>query len=246
MLLDVHSLTHAAARAIATLIQAAHAPAAASAAHAQSTTFSHRLWRWLRHLGGPGLIILALVDNSVIPLTGSMDALTIVLAAHPASLWPYYAAMATAGAVLGGYLTYRLGQKGGEDALKRRVPPKKLQWVKKVFAQWGFGSLVIAVILPPPMPVVPFLLAAGATKYSTKKFLAALTLGRAIRYSALAYLGTIYGRQIIALLRQHGYKILITYVAIVAVVAAIILVKRRSAKSSKPRKGATPATARAG
>src|SRR5216684_3311816 len=37
--------------------------------------------RWLRRLGGPGLILLGLADNSVIPLPGSMDALTISLLA---------------------------------------------------------------------------------------------------------------------------------------------------------------------
>jgi len=35
--------------------------------------------------------------------------------------------------------------------------------------------------LPPPMPFVPFLLAAGAMQYSVKKFLAAMTLGRIVR-----------------------------------------------------------------
>ena len=39
------------------------------------------VWHVLRQLGGPGLIVLGLVDNSVVPLPGSMDAFTIVLSA---------------------------------------------------------------------------------------------------------------------------------------------------------------------
>ena len=35
------------------------------------------VWSRLRHLGGVGLILLALADNSVVPLPGSMDVLTI-------------------------------------------------------------------------------------------------------------------------------------------------------------------------
>jgi len=27
-----------------------------------------KLWNWLRHLGGPGLLLLGLADNSLIPL----------------------------------------------------------------------------------------------------------------------------------------------------------------------------------
>src|ERR1700722_16009063 len=67
---------------------------------------AHEVFRWLHHLGGPGLIVLGLIDNSVIPVPGSMDALTIILSANQRKLWPYYALMATIGSVIGGYLTY--------------------------------------------------------------------------------------------------------------------------------------------
>ena len=30
------------------------------------------LWSWLRHLGGVGLVLLGLADNSVVPLPGSV------------------------------------------------------------------------------------------------------------------------------------------------------------------------------
>ncbi len=74
--------------------------------------------RWLINLGGPSLILLGLVDNSVIPLPGSTDVVTILLAAHHPDLWVYYAIMATAGALIGGYLTYRMARKGGKETLE--------------------------------------------------------------------------------------------------------------------------------
>ena len=50
-----------------------------------------------------GLILLGLLDGFLLPiLPGSMDIATIFLAAHDQKLWFYYAAMATAGSVLGG------------------------------------------------------------------------------------------------------------------------------------------------
>src|SRR4029077_6465104 len=58
---------------------------------------------WARRLGGPGLIVLGVIDNSAIPIPGSQDAMTIILAASQKTLWLYYALMATAGALLGGY-----------------------------------------------------------------------------------------------------------------------------------------------
>ena len=75
----------------------------------------------LHHLGGPGLILLGIADNSVIPLPGSVDVLTVWLSAHHRGPWLYYAGMATMGAVLGGYITYSLAQKSGKGALRKKI-----------------------------------------------------------------------------------------------------------------------------
>ena len=66
-------------------------------------TLARSVRRWIFHLGGLGFIPLGLLDNSVIPLPGSMDVLTIVLSARKQELWLYYALMATIGSVIGGY-----------------------------------------------------------------------------------------------------------------------------------------------
>src|SRR6202140_2841897 len=127
--------------------------------------------RWLVRLGGPGLILLGLLDNSPIPLPGSMDVATILLAAHNRNMWIYYAMMATAGSVLGGYLTYRMARKGGKETLEKRFSQKKVKRVYAIFERWGFASVAIPALLPPPFPIVPMLLAAGAMQYPTRKFL---------------------------------------------------------------------------
>src|SRR5579871_2856042 len=76
------------------------------------------LFAKIHRLGGPGLILLGIADNSFIPMPGSLDVFTIWLSAHDRPHWYYYAFMATVGAVLGGYITYRLAQKGGKEALE--------------------------------------------------------------------------------------------------------------------------------
>ena len=96
-------------------------------------------------MGGPGLVLLGIADNSVIPLTGSMDVLTIWLAARHHEPWPYYALMATLGAVIGGYITYALARKGGEEAMERKLSKKRAAQFSKAFARWGFA----AVVFPP-------------------------------------------------------------------------------------------------
>src|SRR5436190_11980859 len=163
------------------------------------------IWPWLVRLGGPGLVVLGVADNSVIPLTGSMDVLTIWLAARHRELWPYYAVMATAGAVLGGYITYSLGRKGGKEAIERKLNKPKAEKVLARFSHWGFRTVAVGALLPPPFPLVPVLLAAGALQYSRKKFVAALTLGRSVRYFLVAGLGSLYAKQITSFFNRY-YK----------------------------------------
>jgi len=169
--------------------------------------------RWLIHLGGPGLILLGLVDNSLIPLPGSTDVVTILLAAHHREPWFYYTIMATAGAMLGGYLTYRMARKGGKETLEKRFSQKKVKKVYAIFERWGFASVAIPAMLPPPFPIVPMLLAAGAMQYPTKKFLTALAVGRGIRYTILAYLGYHYGRSIVRFFARYYWPVLIALIA---------------------------------
>jgi membrane protein YqaA with SNARE-associated domain len=192
--------------------------------------------RWLFHLGGLGFIPLGLLDSSVIPLPGSMDVLTVVLAAGKKELWWYYALMATAGSVIGGFVTYRIARKGGKETLERKVRAKKLKKVYQTFERWGFGTIAVGALLPPPVPFVPVLLVAGAMQYSVKKFLLALALGRAVRYSILAFLAARYGRQALRLISHNGHPVLIALIAIGAAAIGVgiyLFVRKRSKKNKK-------------
>jgi membrane protein YqaA with SNARE-associated domain len=202
------------------------------------------VWTRLRHLGGVGLILLGIADSSIVPLPGSMDVLTIYLAARHHDLWWYYAFTATVGAVLGGYITYSLARKGGKEAFERRLSSKKAAKVFERFERWGFGAVAVPALLPPPFPIVPFLLAAGAMQYSRKKFLAALALGRAVRFTIVAGLGAIYGRHIVRFFSRY-YKpalFLLIGLAVVGGVAALIQYYRYKNRTSPG--GGAPAVRR--
>ena len=197
-------------------------------------TVARSVQRWIFHLGGLGFIPLGLLDSSAIPLPGSMDILTIVLSTRKKELWLYYAFMATIGSVIGGYATYRLARKGGKETLERKFPSRTLEKVYRIFGRWGFAAIAIAALLPPPAPMVPFLCAAGAMRYSMGRFLAALTLGRIVRYSLLAFLAAHYGRHMLTtVMSRLGHPVLIAVIGLIAaaIAAFVFLLRKRNTRA---------------
>lgn len=191
---------------------------------------------WIYQLGGLGFIPLGVLDSSVIPLPGSMDVLTIALSARLGQLWFYYALMATAGSVIGSYITYRLARKGGEALLERKFTKARANKICKIFERWGFAAIAIPAVLPPPVPMVPFLFAAGAMQYSVKKFLAALTLGRLVRYGLLAFFAARYGRQILGFFSHHGDPSIVGAAILIVTAITILLIHRATRKRKRTRK----------
>ena len=188
------------------------------------------IWNTLKHLGVLGQVLLGIADASVIPTPGSLDALTVLLAASNQKLWWLYAVSATIGSVAGGYLTYRIGVKGGKEALEKRVPPKKLERVYSLSERYGFGAIMVPAILPPPVPLSPFLIAAGAMKIPKYKFLTAFSLGRFIRYGVVAYLGKLYGKQLLSFVSRYERPILWVLIGIAiagGIAAAAYFIRRK-------------------
>ena len=189
---------------------------------AVTPTLARSIRRWIVGLGGIGLIPLGLLDNSPIPIPGSMDLVLIILCVRGPQWWFYYALMATAGSLVGGFVTYRLSRKGGKETLERKFPQWQVERVNKIFERWGFGAIAVSALIPPPFPITPFLIAAGAMQYPTREFLAALGAGRILRYTIFAYLGARYGRKIIALIREAGNPL--TLAILVALIGTAVLV----------------------
>ncbi len=198
-------------------------------------------WSLLRKLGGLGLILMGFLDSSVIPTPGGLDLLTIVLAAGQKTWWPYYAAMAVAGSVIGGYLSYELGRKGGEEAIEKRMSKKKFDRVCRAFEKWGFGAVFVPTILPPPFPIGPIFMGAGALDYPLKKFLLALTAGRVIRFTIVAYMASRYGQYVIKFFSDNYVMILLIIAGLTAAGGLAFFLFRSHDKQTK--KKASDATA---
>ena len=62
---------------------------------------------------------------------------------------------------------------------------------------------------------------AGALQYSRQKFLAALSLGRLVRYTIVAGLGALYGNQIVRFFSRY-YKPAVSILVALAVIGAAV------------------------
>lgn len=200
------------------------------------------IWNILWKLGGVGLILMGLADSSVIPTPGGLDALTIILAANEKDSWLYYAVMAVIGSVLGGYITYRLGRKGGQEALEQKLSKQKVEKVSRAFERWGFATIFVPALLPPPVPIGPFLLGAGAMNYPLRKYLLALTAARAIRFTLVAYFASRYGQQVFGFFAENYTTILIAFIIVLVlagIAVAIYLIRRKRARKNEPQTNPT-------
>ena len=199
------------------------------------------MFRWLTHLGALGIFGVAVVDASIIPLAipGSTDLLLIWLIAHGANPL-LYVACAIAGSLVGGYTTWRLGKKGGEEALKRYVSPRLQKRVQGWSQDHPILSVMLPSVLPPPIPLWPFLLAAGALGATWQRFLAAFGAGRAARYSLVGWLAVRYGRHMMKIwantLDKWSAPILWTFVilTVAGLVYSLWKLRRNQPKASGP------------
>jgi membrane protein YqaA with SNARE-associated domain len=203
---------------------AGHAVAKQGVKSAKVVHKAHGL-HWLMGFGTMGLFVVSVIDSSIIPLPvpGSTDLLLILLVAHGAN--PVLAAIAaTVGSILGGYLTWGTGSKGGEAALHRYLPKRFAKRLSGWVERNGTLAVTTSALLPPPFPLMPLLLAAGALGVSRRRFLISFSLARTFRYSLVAWLAALYGRAVARAFRHYlaGWSTTIMWIYLGLVVAGIL------------------------
>ena len=201
---------------------------------------SPAILRLFSHWGGLGLVPLAILDSSLIPTFGSVDILTAFLSARHPDLWLYYASMATLGAMIGAYITYKLGARTGRGWMERKFGERRSHQVEYALERWGFGAVFVSTVAPPPWPTAVFLLAAGAFQYKLRKFFAAVFSGRAIRYTLLTIVAAHYGRRIMRYMRHPGQYLWISLGATFLIVVATFLAMKFLGSSARVPQSRVP------
>jgi membrane protein YqaA with SNARE-associated domain len=202
----------------------------------------------LLSFGIAGVLLVSIVDSSFIPLPipGITDIMIVVLAAQHANLFLLVAA-ATLGSFLGGFFSYQVGQSGGMAFLERHVPARIFKTVCAWMESHAILSVALPAVLPPPMPLSPFVLAAGALHMSRQKFLTTFTISRLIRHGFAAWLGIHYGRGVLHMwnlfTRRWGVPILIALWSIILISVGIAfwrLYKTSRSVSLKSKRPSVP------
>ncbi len=193
----------------------------------QAAKHAHRnlIPAWVLHFGLAGVFAVAFLDAAPFPLPipGSTDILILILGAHGESAW-LLAPAAILGTLIGGWTTWKTGKQGGEPMIDRYVPARFSSRIKRWVKSHGMLSVCLAALLPPPIPLLPFLLAAGALGVSWKQLFVALGIARTLRYGGEAALAMIYGRQILRWFDRYlaGSASIILYTFLGLIVAGVI------------------------
>lgn len=188
---------------------------------------------FIMKLGGPGVMVLAMADSSFLSVPEGNDLLIVILSTGGSwSNMTYYVGMTITGSMIGCLLLYYVGRKGGSPLLRRRFNPKSIERAEKLFERYGVLTVVIPSILPPPMPFKIFVLSAGTFRLKPLGFLAAVAIGRTIRYSMWGILAVLYGNSV-KLYMQENLQfvgiILITCFALAITVTVTYYVHRMRA-----------------
>jgi len=188
-----------------------------------------------RHLGTLGLFFLAILDSSPLPTFGGPDILTAILAATHRNPWYEYAAVATAGSVIGAFLTFRLARRAGSAYLQSKFAHRKLDSILSFFDKWGTGALAVSTAVPFPFPTSVLFAAAGVSDYGVGRFLTVVIICRGARYTFIAIIADHYGRHFVRVLRhpsQYWGWLLLFAAVIFTLTMAGIAVNRRLAAAN--------------
>jgi len=177
-------------------------------------------------MGIPGLLLISLLDSAAMPLSGGPDTVIMLLSwQRPALTWLIVLA-ASIGSSIGCLIFYGIGRKGGEKALSR-VKPEKVEWINQKMRDYGVWAVIVAVMVPPPFPTKPVILAAGVLGIRKLPFLTGVFTGRLVRYSLLGYLGAKFGNESAHILKTHYPAIAATLLGGILLVILLHMFRKR-------------------
>jgi membrane protein YqaA with SNARE-associated domain len=176
-------------------------------------------------LGFWGVAAVALLDSSSIPVP--MDAILAVYVWNDKVHFWLYCLMAAGGSAIGGLVPYGIGRAGGELFLLKRVNRERFDQLRTRFERQEFLAVMIPSMLPPPTPWKIFVFAAGVFEMRVLPYMAAVCVGRFLRWIVLSALVLKLGPGAVGLVEHHALEVVLIVIGLAAIGFGWWILRRR-------------------
>lgn len=180
--------------------------------------FLRRLYDWVlgwaeTPYGGAALFVLAAAEASFFPIPPDVLLIALCLSAPKKNF--RYAAICTAGSVLGAIAGFYIGLKFwdvGQGIIFRYVSPEGFEAVKNYFIKYEAWAVAIAGFTPIPYKV--FTISAGFFNADFSVFIIASVLSRGARFFLVSGLIRIFGPTIRSFIEKYFNLLTIVFTAL--------------------------------
>lgn len=153
------------------------------------------------------MFLIAIIDSAGIPVPGGVDGLVVFFAVQVPGAAYTTAAIAVVGSIIGSLVLFFLARRGGEAYFERHAQTRRGARMKRWFLEYGLTTVFVPAMVPIPMPLKLFIIAAGAFEMHPAAFTLVLGIARILRYFFLAWLGRKLGNQTLPYLTHHLWQL---------------------------------------
>jgi membrane protein YqaA with SNARE-associated domain len=184
------------------------APPAVGLAVERRPSLLRRLYNWTiswaeRPGGAWALFFIAVVESSVFPVPPDVLLLALAVGAPKRALW--FAAICSAGSVIGGMIGYWIGYSAwyavGDYFIPFVFSQAAFETVRELYQGNAFVAILSAAFTPIPYKV--FTVAAGVFEVGFWTLVLASTIGRSARFFMVAGAIYLFGAQVKALIEKY-------------------------------------------
>ena len=183
-----------------------------------------RITAWIKafalSIGGPGIFVIAFLDSSFLSFPEINDLLIVLMVVEHPERMIYYATMATLGSVAGCLALYFVARKGGQGLVQKRFKGGTIEWGSTLMRKYGAMALLVPSLLPPPAPFKIFVLLAGVAGVPLRTFVAAIAVGRGVRYFGEGFLAVLWGEAALNYVNENG-KTMALWLGVIALVGGV-------------------------
>lgn len=187
-----------------------------------------RLYNWVLHwadtpYGTLALFILAFMESSFFPIPPDVLLIALCLGAPKRSF--RYAAVCTAGSVLGAAFGYAIGLGAWESLQGIFIPnifsQEAFDSVGAIYNEWNFWAIFTAGFTPIPYKI--FTIAAGTFGINFAMFILASIIGRGARFFLIGWLINRYGPSIKSFIDKYFNLLAIAFT--VLLIGGFVMIK---------------------